>query len=128
MSIETTGPGLWLLIAIMAVVTLLTRYGGVFAMSFVRISPRIESFINTMASSVLIAIIVPMAVSGDLGALAALLVTARRHVAAAQAPAGHHPGVGGGRRGAVWGGRLGAAAFGHRVGVEQRQLGRYPAA
>jgi|TARA_Y100000589_G_scaffold285355_1_gene284804 uncharacterized membrane protein len=75
-SIETTGPGLWLLIAIMAVVTLLTRYGGVFAMSFVRISPRIESFINTMASSVLIAIIVPMAVSGDLGALAALLVTA----------------------------------------------------
>src|SRR5690606_40368358 len=53
-----------------------TRCGGVFIMSFVKISPRVESFINTMASSVLIAIIVPMAVSGDAGALAALVATA----------------------------------------------------
>ncbi|CAN0584345.1 unnamed protein product [Ectocarpus sp. 12 AP-2014] len=60
----------------MTVVTLATRYGGVFAMSFVRISPRVESFINTMASSVLIAIVVPMAFDGDAGARAALLVTA----------------------------------------------------
>jgi len=42
----------------------------------VKINPRIESFINTMASSVLIAIIVPMAVTGDAGALAALTTTA----------------------------------------------------
>lgn len=76
MNIETTPLGVLALIAIMAVVTLVTRFGGVFVMSFVRISPRIESFINTMASSVLIAIIVPMAVSGDAGALAALVATA----------------------------------------------------
>lgn len=76
MSIETTPAGVLVLIAIMTVVTLLTRFGGVFAMSFVRISPRVESFITTMASSVLIAIIVPMAVAGDLGALAALVTTA----------------------------------------------------
>ncbi|MCK7550885.1 AzlD family protein [Marinobacter goseongensis] len=76
MTIETTTSGILLLIAIMTVVTLATRYGGVFAMSFVRISPRVESFINTMASSVLIAIVVPMAFDGDAGARAALLVTA----------------------------------------------------
>lgn len=76
MTIETSTTGVLALIAIMTVVTLATRFGGVFVMSFVRISPRIESFINTMASSVLIAIIVPMAFSGDAGAVAALTVTA----------------------------------------------------
>ena len=75
MSIETTPTGILIIIAVMAVVTLATRFGGVFVMSFVRINPRIESFINTMASSVLIAIIVPMAFSGDAGALAALVTT-----------------------------------------------------
>ncbi|KPQ29455.1 MAG: putative membrane protein [Marinobacter excellens HL-55] len=75
MAIETTTLGVLGLIAIMTLTTLMTRFGGVFIMSFLRISPRIESFINTMASSVLIAIIVPMAVSGDLGALAALVAT-----------------------------------------------------
>jgi len=76
MAIETTTLGILGIIVIMTLVTLATRYGGVFLMSFVPISPRVESFINTMASSVLIAIIVPMAVSGDLGALAALVATA----------------------------------------------------
>jgi uncharacterized membrane protein len=76
MTIETTTAGILLLIAIMTVVTLVTRFGGAFVMSFVKINPRIESFINTMASSVLIAIIVPMAVTGDAGALAALITTA----------------------------------------------------
>ncbi len=76
MTVETTPAGVLALILIMTLVTLLTRFGGVFAMSFVRISPRIESFINTMASSVLIAIIVPMAFAGDAGAIAALSVTA----------------------------------------------------
>jgi uncharacterized membrane protein len=76
MTIETTTAGVAALILIMALVTLITRFGGVFVMSFVRISPRIESFINAMASSVLIAIIVPMAFAGDMGALAALTVTA----------------------------------------------------
>lgn len=76
MTIETTTAGILALIAIITGVTVVTRFGGVFLMSFVTISPRIESFINTMASSVLIAIIVPMAFSGDAGSVAALLVTA----------------------------------------------------
>ncbi len=75
MSLATTSVGVLAIIGLMALVTLVTRLGGVFAMSFVRISPRLESFINTMASSVLIAIIVPMAFSGDAGALAALGTT-----------------------------------------------------
>lgn len=76
MTIETTTTGVLALILIMTLVTLATRFGGVFIMSYVRISPRIESFINAMASSVLIAIVVPMAFAGDAGALAALSVTA----------------------------------------------------
>lgn len=76
MAIETSPQGVLVLIAVMTVVTLITRFGGVFVMAFVRINPRIESFINTMASSVLIAIIVPMAFSGDMGAVAALVATA----------------------------------------------------
>ncbi|MCD1647831.1 branched-chain amino acid transporter [Marinobacter sp. EhC06] len=76
MTVETTTAGILFLIAVMTAVTLVTRFGGAFVMSFVKINPRIESFINTMASSVLVAIIVPMAVTGDAGALAALITTA----------------------------------------------------
>jgi branched chain amino acid efflux pump len=76
MTIETTTLGTLALIALITAVTVVTRFGGVFLMSFVTISPRIESFINTMASSVLIAIIVPMAFSGDAGSVAALVATA----------------------------------------------------
>ncbi|TYC57837.1 AzlD domain-containing protein [Marinobacter sp. BW6] len=76
MTVETTTAGILFLIAVMTAVTLVTRFGGAFIMSFVKINSRIESFINTMASSVLIAIIVPMAVTGDAGALAALFTTA----------------------------------------------------
>ncbi len=76
MSIPTGPAGTILIILIMALVTLVTRFGGVFLMSFVRISPRIESFINAMASSVLIAILTPMAMDGDLGAKVSLGTTA----------------------------------------------------
>ena len=76
MTIETSTWGVLLVIAIMALVTLVTRLGGVFLMSFVTINPRIEGFINAMASSVLIAILTPMAFDGDIGARAALGTTA----------------------------------------------------
>jgi len=62
-----------LVIALMALVTLMTRYGGVFLMSFVPISRRVEGFINGMSGSVLVALIVPMAVEGDTAARLALL-------------------------------------------------------
>ncbi|MBS3805543.1 MAG: AzlD domain-containing protein [Oleiphilaceae bacterium] len=76
MNIETTTPGILLIIAIMTLVTLVTRFGGVFLMSFVTINPRVEGFINAMASSVLIAILAPLAFDGDVGARLALGTTA----------------------------------------------------
>ncbi|MEQ6886244.1 AzlD domain-containing protein [Salicola sp. Rm-C-2C1-2] len=74
--IETTTLGILAIILIMTLVTLVTRFGGAFLMARVPLSRRVESFINAMASSVLIAIVVPMAFAGDLGAKAALLTTA----------------------------------------------------
>lgn len=54
----------------------LTRWGGVFVMSFVPISYRVQQFITAMSGSVLIALLAPLAVEGDIGARVALLVTA----------------------------------------------------
>ncbi|MGM0450216.1 MAG: AzlD family protein [Pseudomonadota bacterium] len=76
LSIETTTLGILVIILIMSLVTLGTRFGGAFLMARVPLNRRVESFINAMASSVLIAIVVPMAFAGDLGAKAALLTTA----------------------------------------------------
>ena len=45
-------------------------------MSFVPISPRVKRFIQGMSGSVLVALLAPMAVTGDAGARLALLTTA----------------------------------------------------
>lgn len=76
MSIETEGFGALIVILIMAVVTLATRWGGIFLMSFVPITHRVQSFISAMSGSVLVALLAPMAVAGDNGARLALLTTA----------------------------------------------------
>lgn len=76
MSIDTTGPGLALIILAMALVTLATRWGGVFVMSFIPLGYRVRLFIQAMSGSVLIAIIAPMVFEGDLAARMALAVTA----------------------------------------------------
>ncbi|HET8903707.1 MAG TPA: AzlD domain-containing protein [Saccharospirillum sp.] len=65
-----------MVIVLMGAVTLLTRFGGVLVMSVVPINRRVESFINAMSGSVLIAILVPVAVEGDVAARMALLATA----------------------------------------------------
>lgn len=75
MSIETTTLGTLLVILVMAVVTLATRWGGLFIMSFVPIGPRVRRFISAMSSSVLVAVLAPQALTGDLGARLALLAT-----------------------------------------------------
>lgn len=72
MNIETTA---FFVIIAMALVTLATRWGGLFIMSFIPISYRVKQFINGMSGSVLIAILVPLAVEGDIGARLALLTT-----------------------------------------------------
>jgi len=76
MTLETAGSGTLIVILVMAVVTLATRWGGVFAMSFVPISRRTEQFISAMSGSVLVALLTPMAVNGDNGARLAFLTTA----------------------------------------------------
>lgn len=74
--IAIEGGGALLLIALMALVTLLTRFGGVLLMSFVPMSRRVEGFINAMAGSVLVAVLVPVAVKADGAGQLALLMTA----------------------------------------------------
>lgn len=46
-------------ILLLALVTFATRVGGVWIMSYVRITPRIEAFLQYMATSVLISIVAP---------------------------------------------------------------------
>lgn len=75
MSLPDTLAGALTAILVMALVTYLTRSGGVLIMSRVPIGPRVERFINAMSGSVLVAVIVPMAAEGDWGARLALLVT-----------------------------------------------------
>ena len=76
MSIETTGFGALLVVLIMAGVTLLTRWAGVYLMAFVPIGYRVKQFISAMSGSVLVALLAPMALEGDNGARLALLTTA----------------------------------------------------
>lgn len=75
MSIDATGSGAWLLVLVMAVVTLATRWGGVYVMSFVPIGYRVRQFISAMSGSVLVALLAPMALEGDTAARLALLTT-----------------------------------------------------
>lgn|SRR5690554_883783 len=76
MSIETSAAGVLFIVVMMGLVTLATRWGGVFVMSFIPISYRVKQFIHAMSGSVLVAIIAPMAVEGDHGARLALVCTA----------------------------------------------------
>ncbi|QOR40315.1 AzlD domain-containing protein [Billgrantia diversa] len=75
MTLPSTTAGAVIAILIMAVVTYLTRAGGVFVMSRIPIGPKVERFINAMAGSVLVAVITPMAMQGDWGARLALVAT-----------------------------------------------------
>src|ERR1700681_2554296 len=59
-------------IAGMALVTYATRAAGVFLMGLVPITPRLESFLRSLSSSVLVALIVPAALKGDAASLAAV--------------------------------------------------------
>lgn len=76
MNIETSFSGTLLIIFAMGVVTLMARWGGVFVMSFIPISERVQRFITAMSGSVLVALLAPLAVEGDNGARMALLSTA----------------------------------------------------
>jgi uncharacterized membrane protein len=74
--IDATPLGIFIVISLMALVTLATRWGGVFVMSFIPINNRIKQFINGMSGAVLVAVLTPQAVEGDLAARLALISTA----------------------------------------------------
>lgn len=76
MSVETLGGGTLLIVAVMTLVTLATRWGGVYVMAFVPIGPRVRRCIVAMSGSVLVALLAPLAVNGDGGARLALATTA----------------------------------------------------
>lgn len=76
MNVETAGFTALIIVLVMATVTLATRWGGVYVMSFVPISNRVKQFISAMSGSVLVALLAPMAINGDNGARLALLTTA----------------------------------------------------
>lgn len=75
MNLPLTPATALLAILVMALVTYITRAGGVMVMSRVPIGPKVERFINAMAGSVLVAVILPLAVQGDWGARFALVAT-----------------------------------------------------
>jgi uncharacterized membrane protein len=76
MSIDSLGWGSMAIVLIIAVVTLATRWGGVFVMSFVPINYRVKQFIEAMSGSVLVALLALLALEGDGGARLALATTA----------------------------------------------------
>lgn len=57
-----------LVIVAMAAVTYLTRAGGLMIMSVVPVTPRTEAFLDSLSSSVMVAIVVPALLTGDVGA------------------------------------------------------------
>lgn len=76
MGVETVGWGALVIVGVMALVTLVTRWGGVFIMSFIPIGERVQRFIAAMSGSVLVAVLAPLALRGDGGARLALATTA----------------------------------------------------
>lgn len=76
MDIDTAGGGALVVVLVMALVTLATRWGGVWVMSFVPIGARVRQFISAMSGSVLVALLAPLAWQGDAGARVALATTA----------------------------------------------------
>lgn len=64
-----------LVIVMMAIVTLATRWGGVFIMSYIPLSDRVQRFIQAMSASVFIALIAPIMLETDIAGRLALITT-----------------------------------------------------
>ena len=57
MNLELSTAYPWMIILIMAIVTLATRWGGVVIMAYVPISEPVQRFITAMSGSVLVALL-----------------------------------------------------------------------
>jgi len=65
--------GVWLIIAAMAVVTYIMRAGGFFLMGYVPMTGRVRAFLRALPGAVVVALVVPVAARGGIGATAAVL-------------------------------------------------------
>lgn len=70
---ELTG---YALIAAMALITYLTRVGGLWIMGFVSLTPRVEATLKALSGSVLVALVVPAAIHGGSAHVAAASIAA----------------------------------------------------
>jgi len=64
--------GPWAAVLVMAGVTYLTRVAGALAMEVVPLSPAMQRFLGAISGAVLVALVVPELVQGDLAARAAV--------------------------------------------------------
>jgi uncharacterized membrane protein len=81
---STEGAGAYLVIALMTLVMLFTRFGGVFITGLLPIGPRVMSFIDAMSGSVLVAVLVPIAVEADDAGRLGMLATGAVMLASAR--------------------------------------------
>lgn len=79
-------------LVVMALVTFVTRAGGLFIMTWIPVSRRVERFLDALSGSVMVALVVPMTLSGDLAmqlavaaAVAVMLATRNAVLAVAAA-------------------------------------------
>lgn len=63
-------------LVVMALVTFATRIGGFLVMIWIPLSARVQRFLEALSGSVLVALVLPMAIHGDLAGQLALLVAA----------------------------------------------------
>lgn len=63
-------------LVVMALITFATRIGGFVIMSWVPLSPRVRGFLEALSGSVVVALVLPLAVRGDLASQLALVVAA----------------------------------------------------
>lgn len=63
-------------LVVMALVTFTTRIGGFLVMIWIPLSARVQRFLEALSGSVLVALVLPMAIHGDLAGQLALLVAA----------------------------------------------------
>ena len=64
-----------LVVAMMAVITLVTRFGGIFFMGFMPLTERVDAFLRYLAGSVFVALVVPAVARGGTAAMIAVGVS-----------------------------------------------------
>jgi|SRR6185312_10216067 len=67
--------GVWLVIVAMAIVTYAMRAGGFLLMAYVPMTGRVRAFLQALPGAVVVALVVPVAVSGGVPATGAVLVS-----------------------------------------------------